>query len=152
MPKNKKYLKKNKNKKILKDASDIISLEDQIREISKGLFYISETDAEIIPFVGEKAEAVTQDEILKQTKNEKDVKVEERDFEDFFDRLTKFQYWYESEEMAQAKNFYELKKLLEENLRDIKVFRIGKIKIDIYAVGLDKENRLVGIKTIAVET
>ena len=33
----------------------------------KGLCYISETDAEILPYLGAKAEAVTRDEILRQT-------------------------------------------------------------------------------------
>lgn len=152
MTKREKKREKNTAEKVIEELSGVISLEDKIRAISEGLYYISETDAEILFFTGEKAEAVTQDEILKQTKSEKDIEIEERDFEEFFERLTKFQYWYESEEMAQAKNFYELKKLLKENLRDIKVFRIGKIKIDIYVVGLDAEDRLVGIKTIAVET
>ncbi|MCA1623686.1 MAG: nuclease A inhibitor family protein [Acidobacteria bacterium] len=34
----------------------------------------------------------------------------------------------------------------------MKVFKIGKIELDVYAVGLNAENRLMGIKTKAVET
>ncbi len=40
----------------------------------------------------------------------------------------------------------------EKNLRNLKVFKVGKIQLDIYVVGLDAENRLLGIKTKAVET
>ena len=152
MSKNKKYLKKIKDRKFLEDDSEEISLEDQIREASEGLFYISETDAEIIPFIGSKTEEVTKAEILKQLNSDKDVEIEERDFENFFEHLTKFQYWYEAEETERAKKFRKLKKMMEENLRELKVFRIGKIQIDIYVVGLDAENRLIGIKTMAVET
>jgi hypothetical protein len=42
--------------------------------------------------------------------------------------------------------------LLEENLADLTVFRIGSIRIDIYVVGLDADGNLAGIKTKAVET
>ncbi len=44
------------------------------------------------------------------------------------------------------------KNLLEANLRDLRVFKIGEIQIDIYVVGLDVENNLTGIQTKAVET
>ncbi len=40
----------------------------------------------------------------------------------------------------------------EKNLRDLKVFKIGKIQIDVYVVGLDAEDNLLGIETKAVET
>jgi hypothetical protein len=41
---------------------------------------------------------------------------------------------------------------LKENLRDLKVYRIGRIEIDIYVIGIDSQNNLMGIKTKAVET
>jgi Nuclease A inhibitor-like protein. len=128
------------------------SLLEKIRRASEGLFYISETDAGIEPFEGTKAEAVTKEEILRQTGNEPDAPVEERDFADFFARLTAEKDWYGEEEKLTAARFAELKKLLEENLNDLKVFKIGRIEIDIYAVGLDSESRLFGIRTKAVET
>lgn len=126
------------------------TLAERLRKVSKGLYYISETDAEIFPFVGEKAESVTPEIILKQT--EADAPVEERNFEDFFKRLTGMQNWFGEEEIANANKFSALKDLLEKNLRDLKVFKIGKIEIDIYVVGLDDQNILTGIKTKAVET
>ena len=62
------------------------------------------------------------------------------------------QDWFGDEETATANKFAELKKLLEDNLRYLKVFKIGKIELDIYIVGLDVESNLIGIKTKAVET
>jgi hypothetical protein len=134
-----------------KDLGDN-ELKKQIRETSEGLYFMSETDAEILPFFGKQAQAVTKEEILSQTKSVMDAPVEERNFTEFFARLTEIQDWFGDEEKATAQKFAELKNLLESNLRDLKVFKIGKIQLDIYAVGLDAENNLLGIKTKAVET
>jgi hypothetical protein len=128
------------------------TLAEQIRKVSEGLFYISETDAEIYPFAGAKADAVTGENLLSRTGNKPDAPVEERDFTDFFTRLTKIQDWFGDEEKQTAAKYVRLKELLERNLKDLKVFKVGRIEIDIYVVGLDSEGRLTGIKTKAVET
>ena len=145
--------KRRKKKKIV-EKTDVNKneLATQIEKIAVGLYYISETDAEIFPFSGNKAEIVSVEEILKQTASAADTAVEERDFNEFFARLTEMQDWFGDEETATANKFAELKKLLEDNLRYLKVFKIGKIELDIYIVGLDVESNLIGIKTKAVET
>jgi hypothetical protein len=126
------------------------SFSEQIEEIAKDLYYISETDSEIFSFTGERAEDVSAGEILKQIGRSDPV--EERNFEDFFNRLTQMQEWFGDEETRAANQFSELKEFLTNNLRDIKVFKIGEIEVDIYIVGLDKENILKGVWTKAVET
>jgi hypothetical protein len=145
-----------KRKKKMRDSletdsnkSDLPSL---IKKIASGLYYMSETDAEILPFTGKKAQAVSSQEILKQSGSNLNSVIEEKDFIQFFDRLTQMQDWFGDEEKAAAANFNELKNLLEKNLKDLKYFKIGRIQIDIYVVGLDAENILTGIKTKAVET
>ncbi len=125
---------------------------EEIKEASEGLYYISETDAGILPFVGRKADEVSKEEILNQTDSSASANVEERDFEEFFERMTKIQNWFSEEETANARKFAELKYLLKRNLRNLKVFKVGEIEIDIYFVGLDEKNILKGIKTKAVET
>ena len=128
------------------------NLLEQIKKASEGLYYISETDAEITPFAGSVAESVSKEEILRQTKNAFDTPIEERNFAEIFKRLTKIQDWYGEEETAAVAKFVVLKELLEKNLRDLKVFRIGETELDIYVVGLDAEDNLLGIETKAVET
>lgn len=127
-------------------------LPERIRKASEGLYYISETDAEILPFTGTKAESVTKETLLRQTGNDPGTPVEERSFAEIFARLTAVQDWFGDEEKQTAAKFAELKNLLEKNLKDLKVFKVGRIKIDIYAVGLDAQGDLTGIKTKAVET
>ncbi len=145
--------KRRKKKKIVEET-DINKNEFtlKIEKIVKGLYYLSESDAEILPFNGDKTGSVSVKEILKQSANGTETAVEERDFNEFFVRLTKMQDWFGEQETTTANKFTELKKLLEDNLKDLKVFKIGKINLDIYVVGLDAESNLMGIKTKAVET
>ena len=145
---------KRRKKKItlIKKKPEANPFVEQVKEISTGLYYISETDAEILPFEGTKAEAITKENILSQTRSAPDAPVEERDFAEIFARLTVMQDWFGDEEKATAEKFAVLQKLLEENLKDLKVFKIGSIQIDIYFVGLDANGNLMGIKTKAVET
>lgn len=135
-----------------KEKKSTNSLSKRIKKITGNLYYISETDAEILPFTGEKAETVDKDTLLAQICADRDAPVEERNFEEFFSRLTEIQNWFGAEEKKSARKFSELKDLLQEELKDIKVFKIGNMELDVYVVGLDSENILSGIKTQAVET
>lgn len=128
------------------------NLVKSLQHLCQGLVYLSETDAEFSVFIGQKTENITKQLILQQTNSSPNIFVEERSFEDFFERLIKIQDWFGTEQKETAKKFSELQKVLRENLIDKKVFRIGKIQIDIYIVGLDAENNLIGVKTKAVET
>lgn len=146
-------IKRKKKKKIVKKKSaNQNELAEKIKIITAGLYYMSETDAEILPFAGNKVETITDEEISKANKIPAETSVEERDFDEFFDNLTKMQDWFGEKEKATAEKFAELKELLESNLKCLKVYKIGKIQLDIYVVGLDCENNIVGIKTKAIET
>jgi hypothetical protein len=132
--------------------SDENRLKEQIKVSVEGLYFMSEADSEILPFFGTQAQSLTKEEILSQTKSSATAPVEERNFAEFFTRLTEIQDWFGDEEKATAQKFADLKKLLESNLRDLKVFKIGKIQLDVYVVGINAENNLLGIQTKAVET
>lgn len=140
-------MRRKKMKKILPEEN---TFSEQIKTTVKDLYYISETDSEIFPFVGVKAAGVSAEELLRQLGRTEPV--EEREFEDFFKRLTAMQEWFGDEETATANKFSELKELLLKNLKDVKVFKVGKIEVDIYIVGLDQENVLTGVWTKAIET
>lgn len=148
-----------------KEVSDSSNLEDnaskessepgfigKLEQSVKDLWYMSETDAEINVFLGEKADSVTKDSFARQIKISAETNIEEKDFAEFFKNLTAIQDWYGDEEKETAEKFSTVEKLLEENLTDLKVFKVGQIEIDIYVVGLDAESVLTGIKTKAVET
>ena len=143
----KNILRRKKMKKSLPPEDDF---QHQIEKAVRDLYYISETDSEVFPFVGERATSVSVEEILGQIG--RNDPVEQRDFEDFFKRLTEMQEWFGDEETNTANKFLQLKKILLKNLKDIKVFKIGKIEVSIYIVGINSENVLAGVWTKAVET
>ncbi len=130
----------------------MIPKSETFAETLNGLIYISETDAEIIPFAGEKTSEVTIDEIRRQTGAATQVPIETVDLGQFFERLTQIKDWFGDAEKKRAARFAELRDELMADLKDVKVFRVGKIRIDIYIVGINSEGRLAGITTKAVET
>ena len=145
--------RRNKTKQTSKETdSGSKQFAEQIKRLSEGLYYISETDAPILPFTGNKAEAVTKDEILRQTQSTAGTAVEERNFAETFARLTQIQDWFGDEEKESAAKFDKLKSFLEQNLKDLKMFKIGTVQIKIYFVGLNADGNLTGIRTEAVET
>lgn len=138
-----------KNTESRKKKNDFL---EGLEESVKGLWYMSETDAEITVFRGKRTAVVSLDELKRQAGISADENGEERDFQEFFTNLTEIQDWFESGEKETALKFLTLEKILEDNLKELKVFKIGRTEIDIYVVGLDAQSILTGIKTRAVET
>lgn len=143
---------KNYQEKVLREENQNQNFIKELEETVKGLWYMSETDAEISVFKGEKANSVTKEALIKQINISSETNIAEKGFEDFFKNLTAIQDWFGDEEKETVQKFSKLKDLLQKNLRDLKVFKIGQIEIDIYVVGLDANSVLTGVKTKAVET
>ena len=125
---------------------------DRISAACTGLIYISEIDSPVTPLAASGTDGKLPDVFLQYTGRPPDDSVEEASFNDLFDRLTAKKDWHGERENERTKKFLELRRLLEEHLTDLIVFRLGRIQIDIFAVGLDKNNVLMGVSTKAVET
>ena len=142
-----------KNKKNSTEPEIIIDPADErIARAAKGLIFISETDAPIEPFRWEKANEVTADAVRNMVEIAVDAPVEEADVDDFFSKLTVKKEWFGDRESERAERFADLYAELRTNLRDLRVFRFGRIQISIYVVGVDAEGNLAGVMTKAVET
>jgi hypothetical protein len=48
--------------------------------------------------------------------------------------------------------YRQLRRVLEANLTDLHVFRVGRIRVDVYIFGKAKSGNWVGIHTVSVET
>jgi hypothetical protein len=125
---------------------------DEIGRRTAGLFYISETDAEITPFSGGRVGNVTAAGLLRILDLPPETQIESRNFDDFFEGLTRERDWHTEADRHRIHMFRLLQASLKENLEDRHVFRIGTTRVEIFAVGRDPEGNLVGIKTMAVET
>ena len=70
--------------------------------------------------------------------------IEERDFNHVLNNQIELEEGASGWEILQS--------YLTANLVDLKVFVIGKVQVDIYAVGLFTDNEIIGVKTNATET
>jgi hypothetical protein len=126
------------------------NLVGKITALTKGLVYVSETDSDVQAFF---AGPVRDDDIRSAiTQLNPRTPVEEISFEDFLRRLSTEQDWYGREEKKRAGQFARLKELLMENLRGLKVLKVGHIQKTIYVAGVSRDQNLIGIKMDAVET
>ncbi len=148
----KKNKKNNENKSKTFVDGKTFDFADKIAEMCEGLIYISETDAEFTVFKGAKIECLSKETVLAQIKCSPNVAIEEQNFDELFLRLTTIKNWFGEPEKQKANRYGELQEFMKANLKDLKVFRIGKIQVDIYIVGIDAEGNLIGLKTNAVET
>lgn len=122
----------------------------KITTLTSGLVYVSETDSNVQAF---SAGPVTNDDISAAiTQLDQREPVEEISPEDFLGQLSTVQDWYGNEEKKRAERFARLKEMLMENLRGLKVLKVGHIQKTIYVAGVSSNNNLLGIKMDAVET
>ncbi len=138
-----------KGRKTMEKKSE--SIVEKLANASSDLIYMSETDAKFEAFNWGKVKIVSA-EIISEKTNSGSAAIEEQSFDDFFLRLTTIKDWFGAKEKKDAQRFSDLKSILQTNLRNPKVFRIGHIQIAIYIVGLDADSNLLGLKTNAVET
>lgn len=85
--------------------------------------------------------------------------VEVRTLASFFDNYTVAEDWWEDYQREQAPRFQALQKVLESELIDVQVFRLGEKSgswlmgaIDVYIIGRTSDGEVVGVATISVET
>lgn len=132
-----------------------MKLDKILSEISRacdGLVYISEQDAPITAFLSGRKPSEKLEETLSFLSSKTGEEVEEVKFEIFFERLTADKDWHRAREKEIANKFRVLKQTLKDNLSELKVFKIGRVRKEIFVVGRDKDNRLVGVRTESVET
>ncbi len=132
-----------------KRKSELIEL---LRKVCERLTYISETDAAIVPYLGGKVREMSAELLLRDIGRQQEKHIEEVPFEIFFDKLTAAREWHHAEDRRRTGQFKKLRRALEQNLTKIRVLRIGKIRIEIYIVGIEAGGNLAGVKTEAVET
>ena len=116
---------------------------DALKKASKGLLFISETDAPLEPFAWEGGGKLTKARLLELAGAEKGTAVEQTTLEDFFGAVP-------SED---REKFDQLAQVLKEQLSGIKVYKVGgEAEKQVYVVGKAADGRWAGLKTTVVET
>ena len=117
------------------------SVFDELTQATKGLLYISETDAELTP-VKLEGDAIDAKLVRKFAGVKNTAKVEESSLDDFLRVVP-------PEDKAK---YAQLAKVLK-RLTGIKVFKLGsEPEKQLFVLGKDEEGAVVGLRTIVVET
>jgi hypothetical protein len=142
---------KNSKKNFERDGKKYDRLLLSLEVACQGLAFISETDSDLEPFLAGEVASRSPASYLEALQIDNEP-VEEVPFDDFFARLTTERDWHRELDKKRVLQFSKLRKMLENHLDDLRVIRVGRIKIDIYIVGVDSNGRLAGVKTKAIET
>lgn len=111
---------------------------EELRAATEGLTYMSESD---YPFEVFRWEAEPTPESLRALAGAAEgAAVETRAPADFF------------RAPATESGFQKAQRLLEENLSDLRVYRVGEINIPVYVVGRSASGAWLGVSTRVVET
>ena len=126
---------------------------ENLHELCKDLYYVSETDAPLEAFTWENSASIFDDNLLRQhLKINKKTSIEVETLEDFLAFHSEAQDWHSEEEKGIVVRFQILKVYLNENLAQIQVFKVGLIKVVAYILGKDVFGNWIGVKTELVQT
>lgn len=125
---------------------------NQIKTAAEGLVFMSESDYPLEPFLWEVTAPVTPEKVRQQTQHSQDTPVQVVPVDNFFSVATTPEDWYGEEEKETVTRYQNLVNILKENLRNLQVYRLGKIEIDVYVVGETPTGNLAGLSTKVIET
>lgn len=137
------------------------SLERRLKTLLEGgpnnvsvLLWASEADypLALCSWQSQASAPLTVEQLLVLTEHAPNTLVKQVDFLSFFEPATCHQNWYGEEEDKIASQYRHLVQLLQAELIDLQVFKVGEQELDIYIVGHTPDQQLVGITTKVVET
>ncbi|GEO07342.1 sugar-non-specific nuclease inhibitor NuiA-like protein [Adhaeribacter aerolatus] len=125
-----------------------------LQERCEGLFYLSESEYPLEPIILEVSDtaAVTNADVLKLAGQPEDAPVEVVDLPYFLRNQTADVPDPDEFIQTMVQRFRDLQAFLLAQLQEVKVYRIGRREIQVYALGKLNQSQLAGFKTTSVET
>src|SRR5215467_4434944 len=106
---------------------------ETLKEASRDLLFPSETDAPFEPFVWEGEEGKPDKaRLLERAGKPPKTPVKVMSLGAFFKDVTTEEDWHNAEEKEEVRKFRQLVQTLKKTLKDIKVFKVGKVEADVY--------------------
>jgi hypothetical protein len=127
-------------------------LEQELTDAARGLLFMSESDYPVEVVRWQNVSDVTPAYLRALAGEGASAPVEVVSAEDFFRAATSEPQWKGADEIATARRFQKLLRLLGGQLRDVKAYRVGTINVAIYVVGRSPAGNWLGVSTRAVET
>ena len=125
-----------------------------LHEAVKGLLWMSESDYPFEVLIWEFGEKVLLDNevVLKITKHALDTPIKVIEFDDFFQGVITPKGWHDAEESEMVNRYQELVRIMKQYLSDLKVYKVGKVEIDVYIIGRTNAGSYGGLATVSIET
>lgn len=133
--------------------SNAASLISQLQSACQDLLWSSEADYpfEVICWDTD-AVPLSAHQLLDCIGQSIETPVETESLEQFFGSAVTEQDWHDAAETARVEQYRQLVKLLQENLIEPRVYRVGKVDIEVYILGRTEDGEIVGLSTKVVET
>lgn len=119
----------------------------------EGLLYQSETDAPFQMFAWpDGTGSLTPERVRACSGHRPDAPVSALSLAEFFADLTGDEEWYGEAERVTARKYRSLLDVVHHYLTDARVYKVGRVQVEIYIVGRTTDGDWAGVKTNAVET
>jgi hypothetical protein len=134
-----------------KPATELL---ETLGEATSGLLFPSESDAALTPytFAGPAGTEPTPEALLEAERLPSDTLVEQITLADLLDPFAEAADDASDEDKAEAERYRALSDLLAKKLTDLRVYRVGRVDIDVYILGKAPSGAWLGLKTHVVET
>jgi hypothetical protein len=125
-----------------------------LSDASNGLLFQTELDYPFEVFIRDntKETSINMETILNLMKGSPQDPMEETNIDTFFTTPTMDQDWHSPEDKKRVIRFRNLVSSIKENLKGIKVFRKGRIYIDVYITGRAPSGNIAVISTKLMQT
>ena len=125
-----------------------------LSDASSGLLYQTELDYpfEVIIHGNTNKTAINKETILKLMKGSPEDAVEESDIDTFFSTPTLDQDWHSPEDKKRVARFRNLVSSIKTNFKEIRVFKKGRIYIDVYITGRAPSGNIAVVSTKLMQT
>ncbi len=125
-----------------------------LKEASRGLLYQSESDYpfDVLVISLDTNMPLTAETLPALLNISSSATIEQTDLESFLRPMSHPHDPHDKVLQQEAPKYRQLEKVLQSELHNTQVFRVGEIKIDVYILGYTKEGNLAGLHTTVIET
>ncbi|NES65952.1 MAG: nuclease [Okeania sp. SIO2D1] len=127
---------------------------EQLNEVVKGLLWMSESDYPFEVFIWEFGEGISLNNeiVLKIAKHSLETTVKVIEFEFFFRLVITAKDWHNVQESEVIRKYQKLVSIMKQYLSDLKVYKVGEVRKDVYIVGKTNTGDYAGVATVSIET
>lgn len=117
---------------------------------SEGLLYTSESDYPFSYFSFSNASKLPTPQRFLQLIHQTGQPIEQVRFDDLFNRLTRVEPGMDEQQIKAAKRYRVLEKVFKATFKDLTVYRVGTIQIQVYITGVNACG-VGGLQTVSIE-